>query len=108
MLLIVVQKGEDVSSLELVASMQEVEFHDKPQTSNIGTQRLSECYRGGRSSTGGEKIVDNDHALAFLNRVFMDLKSVAAVFQIVFDPGGGRGQLAGFANRDEPGVQTIG
>ena len=38
----------------------------------------------------------------------MDLQRVGAVFELVGDPGDGRGQLARLADRDEPGVETVG
>src|SRR6185369_13770793 len=55
----------------------------------------------------GQQVVNDQHALAFLDGVFVDLESVGAVFQGVVELGGGRGQLARLAQRNESGIQTI-
>src|SRR5439155_1170438 len=57
---------------------------------------------------GGEEVINNDHALAFLDSVFVYLKNIRAVFQFVFNSCGWGGQLARLPHRDKSGVQTIG
>ena len=63
---------------------------------------------GGRGTSGREQVVSNNHALAFLDGVLMNLQRVAAVFEIVTDACSFCRKLSGFAHGNEAGIQTIG
>src|ERR1700737_5574469 len=65
------------------------------------------CRRLGGSACG-QQVVDNEHALAFLDRVPVDLQRIGAIFQGIVKLGGGGRQLAGLAQGDEARIQTIG
>src|SRR5215472_1669967 len=101
------QQRKHVVRLQLVAPVQEVQLYDKGQPGNVRTQRLRQLGgRRGRSSRG-EQVVHDQHALAFLNCVFVDFKTVAAVLEVVFHFHRGRGKLSRLAHWYEAGIQPI-
>src|SRR5262245_43406783 len=67
-LAVVVQERKNVISIELLAAFEEVEFHDEAQAGDLRTERLRHFGCGLRGAAGGEQVVDNDHALALLDR----------------------------------------
>src|SRR5690242_6166079 len=107
-LLRVVQQGENVAALKLLAASKKVQLDDKPESANVRAEGFRQSNRGGGRTPRGEKIVDDDDALALLYGVFVNFEHVAAVFQLVLQPLGGSREFAGFAHRDEAGIQPVG
>ena len=70
-------------------------------------ERLDQAARGGGRAAGGEHVVDDEDALVGMDRVTVDLESVAAVLQLVLLADDRPRQLAGLAHRDEGGAEAI-
>src|SRR5512142_1602549 len=82
-LLVVMQQGEDVLALELVAALEEVEFDDEAEAADLGVELLGEVDGGVGGTAGGQQVVHDDDALPALDGVLMHLEGVGAVLQRV-------------------------
>lgn len=70
---------------------------------HLGYQRAG----GFCGAAGSDEVVHQQHAIAFLYRVGVDLDAVGAVFERVVVADGFGGKLAFFADRDEALVQRV-
>src|SRR5258707_11172333 len=107
-LLVIVQQRKHFRPFKFFAAVEEVQFHDKTQSSNFCAQRLGQLQAGVGGAAGGQQVVHDDYFLAGLDSVFVDLQRVNAVFQLITPLGGFCRQLARLADGNETGVQTIG
>jgi hypothetical protein len=105
---VVVQQGEDVVARQPFPSLQKIQFHYECEAGDFAAEAFGELRGGDGGASGGEKIVDDEDALAFLDGVLVDLKSVGAVFEVIADLGGGGGEFAGLADGNESGVEAVG
>ena len=58
-------------------------------------------------ASGGEQIVDDQHALAFLDGVLVHLERIRAVFERVIELHRFGGQFAYLAHGNKSGIQTV-
>src|SRR5664280_3284 len=100
-LLVVVEEAEDVVLGELAAALQEVEFDGEGEAGDLASKLLHELDGGLHGAAGGEQVVDDHHALAWLNRVEMDLQRIRSVLQVVADMGRWGGELLRLAHGDK-------
>ena len=56
---------------------------DEGRADDLGTQPAQQLDRGLRRAAGGDQIVDQQHGLAGLQRILVDLDDVDAVFELV-------------------------
>jgi len=103
-----VKKAEDVVLFESVPAFEEIELHGEGQAGNFSAQLIDEFHGCFHGSAGGQEVVDEDHALAWLDCVRVNLECVRTVFEIVCDTGYSRGKFAGLADGNKPGVEPIG
>src|SRR2546423_15083708 len=60
---LVVEQRQDVASREPAAAVEEVELDHEAQPGDLGPEALDEADRCGGRATGGEDVVDHEHAL---------------------------------------------
>ena len=70
-------------ALELVAPVQRDELDEERQRVHFAAQPADEAARRLRGAAGREQVVDDQHPLAFLHRVVVDLERVGAVLEVV-------------------------
>ena len=76
---------------------------DEARRNDIGADLAEQFHRALGGAAGGDEIVDQDDALARLDRVGMHFHFIDAVFQRIGDPHRGMRQLAFLADRHEAG-----
>jgi len=84
------------------ATVEKAQLENATQPDWNGTQRLDEAHRRGRRASGGQHVVDDEHPLAFRERVGVDLQAVLSVFERVLLGLNLPGQFAGLADRTNP------
>ena len=75
---------------------------------HVAAELLDQTGGGARRAAGREQIVDDQHALPCLDRVFVDLERVGAVLERVALAHARRRQLARLSHRREAGAEAIG
>ena len=88
--------------------MEEGQLDGKRGSFDLSAELLDEPRGCCGSAAGGEQVVADNHALAGLHGVFVNLQRVRAIFQLVRDAGGFGGQFFRLAHRDESGAEPIG
>ena len=71
-------------------------------------ERLDQAGRRRGGAAGGEHVVDDQDPLAGMDGVAVDLELVGAVLELVLLAGDRPRQLAGLADRHEPGAEAVG
>ena len=107
-LLVVVQQRHHFVALELLPPVQEIQFHDKAESGNLRAEQRRQLGRGLGGASGGQQIVHDQHALAFLDGVLVHLERVGAVFERVIELHGFGGKFANFAHGNKSGIQAVG
>src|SRR5256885_11846858 len=107
-LAVVVEQREHVNAGQLLAAFEEVEFNYEGQTGDIAANRFHQLHASSGSAASGEQVVDDDDALPALDGVFVDLKGIGAVFEVVGELGDFRRQFLRLAHGYEAGIQAIG
>ena len=77
------------------------------QPTTDGAGEADELERRFGRSAGGDQVVDEQHALAALQRIAVHLETVDAVLELVVLAEVLGGQLAAFADRHEPRVHPV-
>src|SRR5206468_242276 len=101
-------EGLERVSLQPIPPLEKRQLDQKRRAQDLAAQPLDEPERRRHGSTGGEKVVHDQHALARLDGVLMDGQDVAAVFELVLLLDRRRGQLPALPDRHEPGAQLMG
>src|SRR3569833_2666809 len=81
---------------------------DERRTRHETARAADELCRGLRGAARGDQIVDDQDALAWLYRIFVDLDDVDAILQCILLTDRLPGQLALLADWNEPAAQTVG
>lgn len=98
----------DVAVLhDLVAAFELGELDQDGDADDFGAGLLDEFAAGLERAAGGEQVVDDDDLAALADGIGVDLEAVGAVFEGVVDAVDAAGELAGFANGDEPGGEGL-
>jgi len=90
-----------------LCAVEEREIDEHGDADDVGVERFDEFTASLHGSAGGEEIVNEQHALAGVDGVEMNLDAVAAVFEVVGRAGGFGGELAGLADGDEAGGEGL-
>ena len=93
---------------KLLTAVQALEFNEKIQPDDLASQLSDERYRGSGRASGGQKVIDDQHPFAHVDRIAMDGKRVRPIFETVFHFKTVGRQLAGLSDRNEPGIQALG
>src|SRR5260370_27531394 len=98
---IIVQQREHVVPRQFLATSKKIQLDHKCQSRNLPAQSARQLRSRDRRASRSQQIVDDQNALTFFDRIFVDLQRVAAVFEIVADLHrfGGRG--TGTVARDD-------
>src|SRR6476661_4394896 len=72
-------EADHVAALELLATVEEGELDDEAKAEHGGTQALDETHGRGRRAAGCQHVIDDDHVLARVDGVLVDLQKVGAV-----------------------------
>src|SRR5208282_262858 len=107
-LFVVGNQGEDIQAGKFGTAVQEGELHREGRAFHDAAERADQLDRGGSRTAGGQQIVAEKHALAFLDGIFVDFERVCAVLQVIGYFCGLGGKLFRLANRDESRVEAIG
>src|SRR5271165_4253240 len=74
--LVVLNQRKDVQAGEFFAAMQEAQLHCKCGAVYFAAQRANELNRGRGGATGGQQIVAEQHILALLHGILVNLQGV--------------------------------
>src|SRR5215203_3601259 len=77
------QERVDVVVRQFLAAAEEVEFDDEAVTRDVSTEFLDQPRHCGSRAARREHVIDDQHALAVLDRILMNLKTVGAVLEFV-------------------------
>src|SRR5579871_3437333 len=102
------EERHHVVVLKPFSALQEIQFHHERKSGNLAAECLCELGGSGGRASGRKQVVDDQHALAGLNRVLVDLQTCRAVFQVIMLLHGLGGKLAGLADGNESGLEAIG
>lgn len=92
---------------QFLSTLQALEFNEKVESGDFASQLTNERHRRGRCAPGGQQVIHDQHPFSHTDRVAMDGKGVRPILQAVFNFKTVAGQLAGFPDWDESGVQPI-
>src|SRR2546425_10821100 len=67
--------------LELFAAMEKTQFDKKRNLQDVSAKSLDQSCCGGGSPTGGEQVINQQHATARLERIHVDRHSGGPKFQ---------------------------
>src|SRR6476660_4238110 len=81
---------------------------DEGRAHDFRIQLTQQFDRSSRRAAGGDEVVDEQHRLAWLQRILMDLDNVDSVLEFVLLANGLRRKLALLADRHEAAAQAIG
>src|SRR6516225_2827073 len=84
---------------DLFGAAQFRQIDDETGGQNLGADLLEKLHRRLRRAAGGDEIVDQNHALAFDQRVFVHFHFIDAVFERIADADALKGQFAFLADR---------
>lgn len=98
----------DVVAHELVAALQEIEFHDEAEAGDGAAHAGDELGNSGGGSTGREDVVDDENTLALFDGIFMNFKGIGTVLESVLDAFDRGGELLRLAHRNEAGPDSVG
>src|SRR5207249_444221 len=94
--------------LELFAATEKAQLDEKRNLQDVSAKSLDQRCRGGSGATGGEQIVNQQHATARLERIDVDRHSGGPIFQLVFLFVSLIRKLALFTHGYESGLQFYG
>src|SRR5437899_11325027 len=89
--------------LQLVPSVQKRKLDHERHSDDLPAELADQPQGCPHRTTGGEEIVDGQHALAGFDRILVDRERVASVLELVFDLDGLARALAGPAPANAPG-----
>src|ERR1035437_326683 len=104
----VLNNARGVVVLESFAALEGQQLYQERQAHDLALQPLDQLDSPADRSAGGEKIVDDQHSLARLDGVLVDLKGVGAVLEGVLHRYGFGWKLAKLSDGDQPGVKLVG
>src|SRR5207245_9963180 len=101
--------GERVERLllQLAPSVQKRKLDHERHPDDLPAELADQPQGCPHRTTGGEEIVDGEHALAGLDRVFVDREFVAPILQLVLHLDGVSRKLASLAHGNEAGVDVM-
>src|SRR5919202_2742812 len=102
------EQGHDVSALQLGPSPQEGQLDHEPQPRHFRPQALDEPAGGGGGAPSGDYVVYDEHPVARLHGVVVDLEQIGAVLEVVLLTLDLEWQLARLANGHKAGVEAVG
>ena len=97
--------GKDGIALQLVAAVEEGQFDEEFDFDDPTAELFDQAGGGGGGAAGGQQVVHEQHPLARLDGVGVQLERGAAIFQVVTGLYGAMGQFAGFAHERQAGVE---
>src|SRR3954447_2208923 len=77
-----------------LSTLEEEQLDEEGKANDFCLERLDQLDRPQNGAASGEQVVHDEHALARLERVLVDLESVGAVLEGVLDAGRLGGQFA--------------
>src|SRR5262249_14600896 len=105
---VVVQEREHLCIGKLLAAIEEVELHHESHARDFGAQGFRQLDAGVSRAASGQQVVDNDHPLPRLDRIFVNLQRVDAILQLVTPFHRLGREFVGLADRNEAGIQAVG
>src|SRR5438094_574267 len=93
--------------LQLVPSVQKRKLDHERHSDDLPAELADQPQGCPHRTTGGEEIVDGQHALAGFDRILVDRERVASVLELVFDLDGLARELAELAHGNETGVELM-
>src|SRR6516165_12099306 len=91
MSIVVLNQRENVQAIQFLAPAEKRKLHGKSRAFDRAPERLDKLRRRRSGSPRGQQVVANNHALARLHRVFVNLQCVRAILERV----GNAGRLGG-------------
>ena len=92
---------------QFLSTLQALEFNEKVESGDFASQLTNERHRRSCGASGGQQVVHDQHPLSHTDRIAMDGKGVRPILKAIFDFKIVGGQLAGFPDRNESGIQPI-
>src|SRR5438105_1582112 len=81
---VVGDQGQHLAAGQLLAAVEKAELDHEAQSHDGAAELLDQADRRRRGPAGGEHVVDDDHLVAGLDGVTVDLEEVSAVLELVF------------------------
>src|SRR5262249_61510263 len=106
--LVVLYQREDIVTVELLASVQEYQFHDKTESGHCPSTLFHELGGGAGRASRRQKIVHNQHAMPVGDGASVNLESVGPILERVGNADPLTGQFLRLSHRDETRAQGIG
>jgi chaperonin GroES len=104
----VFQHGAHVVRRQARPAVEEAQLDQNRDAHDLAAEVGHEIAAGFHGAARGQKIVNHQNAMMVGQGVSVDFQRVVAVFEGIGAGLAVVGQLAGFADRDEPGVQRLG
>src|SRR6185312_3023916 len=103
----VMQKRKHVVVAEAIPPPEEVEFDGEAEARNLAPELLDELDACFHRAARGEQVIHQDHPLARLDRVLMNLEGVRPVFEVIGYPRRRSRQLARLPYGHKPRVEPV-
>src|SRR5881296_294434 len=92
---------------QLVPTVEKRELDHECHPDDLPAEQADQPQGRPHRTPGGEEVVDGEHPLPRLDRVFVDRERVAAVLELVLDLDRLARKLAGLAHRHEPRLELM-
>src|SRR5690349_181985 len=93
--------------LQFVAAVKKCELDHESDPDDFSSELPDQPQGGPHRTTRGEQVVDGEHALPGLDRVFVNGQRITAVLELVLDLDGLARKLAGLAHRNEASPELV-
>jgi len=105
---VVGDEGDYFVGFEEFAAFEEAKLYEEGDAGYDAAGVLDELAHGAGGATGGEEVVDDEHAGAFRYAIGVDLQRVLAVLELVSGGDGLSGELVGAAGENEALLGAVG